>query len=206
MEFDDHLARLISSLMRDLEDSAHHPSFEGEDDIVCLVKSRGLEFVPCTTAEIALEQGPRAPITEIISRVFTGLELQHRVFNPELQWMKASFTSQTDRTYAGHIRTRREAQRVEFAAGSYRWNTLIAHLPSAFPGHVLPKPGANTDRKEERMESREGAEAGVAAGSAVFHAGDGAEGNPQNVSHGASAGAGPLPARQTTIVWPVVRI
>ena len=71
-----------------------------------LVKSRGLAFVPCAAAEIALEQGPWALITEVISRGFTGLRLQDRTYNPELDWMQASLTAQVDRTYTGHICTR----------------------------------------------------------------------------------------------------
>ena len=37
-----------------------------------------------------------------------------------------------------------------------------------------------------------------------MHVGAGAEGNPQNVSHSASAGESPLSARQMTIAWTVV--
>ena len=80
------------------------------------------------------------------------------------------------------------------------------HLRSAFPGHLIPKPGTNADRKEGRVERSAGAEAVAAAGGAGFHAGSGAEGKPQNISHGVSAGAGPLPARKTTTAWNVVGV
>ena len=117
--------------------------------------------------------------------------------------MQARFTAQADGTYSGHIRTRREPQQVEFAAGCYRGNAILVHLRSAFPGHLIPKPGTNADRKEGRVERSAGAEAVAAAGGAGFHAGAGAE-DLQNVSHSVSAGAGPLPARQMSITWPVV--
>ena len=54
------------------------------------------------------------------------------------------------------------------------------------------------------MERSAGTELGVDAGGVGSHAGAAAEGNPQNFSHGTSAGAGPLPARQTTIACPTV--
>ena len=50
------------------------------------------------------------------------------------------------------------------------------------------------------MERSAGAEASAAVGGAGAHAGAGAEGS----MHSASAGAAPLPARQTTITWPVL--
>ena len=173
---------------------------EGEDDGIHLVKSRGLVFVPCAITEIPLEQGLRAPITEVISRAFTILRLQDCASNPALDWMKASFTSQADGTYYGHICTRRDPQRVEFTAGSYRGNALLAHLWSTFPGHFLPNPGANAERKEERVEWRAGEEASTAAGGAGAHVGTCTEGR----THSASVGAVPFPARQTAIAWPVV--
>ena len=61
--------------------------------------------------------------------------------------MQASFTAQADGTYAEHIRTCQEPQQVEFLAGYYRGNALLAHLRSTFLGHFLPKPGTNADRK-----------------------------------------------------------
>ena len=54
LEFKGHLAGSTSILLRDFEDSAHQPAFQGEDDGACLVKSRGLAFIPCLTVEIAL--------------------------------------------------------------------------------------------------------------------------------------------------------
>ena len=120
---------------------------EGKDDGVNLVKYRGLEFVPCTTAEIVLEQGLRAPINEVIYRVFASFRIQDHTFDPALNWMQASFTAQADGTHAEHIRMRRETHRVEFAAGSYWGNALLGHLRSAFLGHFFPKPGINADQK-----------------------------------------------------------
>ena len=73
-----------------------------------LVKSCGLAFFLCTTAEIALEQGLRALITEVISRAFSGLSIKDRAYNPELDWMQASFKAQADGTYTGNICMRRE--------------------------------------------------------------------------------------------------
>ena len=142
---------LTSSLTQESKDNANQPVVEGEDDGMRLVKSCGLAFVSCATTDIPLEQGPRAPITEVISRAFASLRLQDRAFDPALDWMQASFAAQADGTYSRHIRTRRDPQRVEFTAGSYRGNALLAHLWYAFPGHFLPKPGANADRKEERV-------------------------------------------------------
>ena len=130
---------------------------EGKDNGVRLVKSCGLAFVPCATTEIALDQGPRAPITEVVSRSFVSLGLQERAFYPALNCMQAIFTDQLDGTYTGHICTRQDPQRVEFAAGYYRGNALIAHLRSAFPVHFLLEPGANVDQKEDRVERRTGA-------------------------------------------------
>ena len=204
LEFKGHINGLTSSIPWDFEDNAHHPVVEGEDDGACLVKSHGLAFIPCATANIALDQGPQAPITKVISRTFVGLGLQDRVFDPAFDWMQECFTDQADGTYARHICMCRDPQQVEFAAGSYWGNVLLAHLRSAFPGHFLPEPVANADRKEERVERNAGAEAGAAVGGAGLHAGAGAEGKPQNVSHSTSVGAVPLLASQMTIVWSVV--
>ena len=165
-----------------------------------LVKSRGLAFFPCATNEIALEQGLQSLITEVVSCAFASLRLQDCAFEPALDWMKACFMAQAVGTYAGHIRTRRKPHRVEFAAGSYRGNALLAHLGAAFPGHLLSELGANVDRKEERLERSVEAEASVVAGGAGYHTGAVAEGS----THDASAGAGPLPERKMTIAWPVV--
>ena len=77
-----------------------------------LLKSRVLAFVPCATADIALKQGPVAPITEGISRTFAGLCLEYRAFDPELYWIQASFTSQVDVTCAGPIRMRQDPQQL----------------------------------------------------------------------------------------------
>ena len=120
---------------------------EGKDDGVHLVKSRGLAFIPCATAEIAHEQGLQAPITKVVSRAFVIFRIQDRTFDSSLDWMQASSTAQSDDTYTRHIHTRRDPQRVEFAAGSYRGNALLTHLRSAFPGHFLPDAVANAYQK-----------------------------------------------------------
>ena len=170
LEFEGRLTGLTSSISRDFEDSAYQPAVEGEDDGVRLVKSRGLAFVPYATVEIALEQGLHAPITEVISCAFMGLGLQDRAFDPVLKWMQASFTDQVNRIYAGHICMRKEPQRVEFAAGSYRGNAFLAHLRSAFLGHFLPDPGVFADQKEERLERSAGAQAvGGRRGRGIVH-------------------------------------
>ena len=117
------------------------------------------------------------PITKVISHTFAGLGLQERAFDPALDWMQPSFTSQADGIYAGNICTRQETQRVEFSAGSYQGNVLLAHLWSAIPGHFLPEPGTCADRNEERVERRAGAEACEVAGGVGPHTGTGAEGN-----------------------------
>ena len=75
LEFESHLDELNYSLSRDFGGNAHQPAVEDEDDGVYLVKSCGLAFSPCTTAEIALEQGLRTLITEVISRAFSGLRI-----------------------------------------------------------------------------------------------------------------------------------
>ena len=84
LDFEGHLAGLTSSFPRDFRDSAHQPAIEGEDDGARLVKSHGLAFAPCATTEIALNQGPRAPITEVLSRVFASFGLQDREFDPSI--------------------------------------------------------------------------------------------------------------------------
>ena len=157
LDFEGHFSGLNSSLPRYFEYNAHHPVVEGEDDGVRLVKLHGLVFVPYGTAEIALKQVPQALIAEFISRAFVILGLQDRAFDPALYLMQASFTAREDGTYTGHIRTRQDPQRVEFAAGYYRGNALIAHLRYAFPVHFLLEPGANVYQKEDRVERRTGA-------------------------------------------------
>ena len=57
MEFEGHLAVLTSSPLRDFEDSVRQPVVKDEDYGARLVNSRGLAFISCGTAEIALEQG-----------------------------------------------------------------------------------------------------------------------------------------------------
>ena len=55
--------------------------------------------------------------------------------------MQSSFTAQSDGTYVGRIRTRREPTEVTFALGSYRYLALLAHLREFFPGQYLPGGG-----------------------------------------------------------------
>ena len=68
LEFENHLSGLSYN--------GHQPEVKDKDDGVRLVKSRGLLFVPCAAVDIALEQGPQVPITEVISRAFAGLGIQ----------------------------------------------------------------------------------------------------------------------------------
>ena len=75
---------MASSLPRDSEYNVHQTAVEGEDDSVRLVKSCGLAFFPCVTVYITLKQGPRVPITEVISHAFAGLGIQDRAFKPAL--------------------------------------------------------------------------------------------------------------------------
>ena len=93
LDFEVHLMGLTSSLTQESKDNANQPVVEGEDDGMRLVKSCGLAFVSCATTDIPLEQGPRAPITEVISRAFASLRLQDRAFDPALDWMQARFAA-----------------------------------------------------------------------------------------------------------------
>ena len=104
--------------------------------------------------------------------MFASLGLQDCAFDPVLDWTQASFMAQADGTYTGHIHTRRDPQRIEFGAGSYLGNELLAHLWSTFLGHFLPEPGASAGRKKERAERSAGAEASVAVGGAGAHSPD----------------------------------
>ena len=52
--------------------------------------------------------------------------------------MQSSFTTQSDSTYVGNIRTRREPTEVTFDLGSYRYLALLAHLSEFFLGQYLP--------------------------------------------------------------------
>ena len=202
LESKGHLSGLNSSLQQDFEEITHQPEVEVEDGSAHLVKLHVLAFVPCMTTEIALEQGPQARITKAISCAFTRLGLQDRAFDPTLDWMQASFMAQADGTYTGHIYMRHDPLEVEFTTGSCWGNELLAHLRSAFPGHFLLDHGASAEQKKDRVERRAGAEASASAGGTGLHKGTGA--GAEGSLHGASAGAGPLPARQTTIAWPVV--
>ena len=166
LESKGHLSGLNSSLRQDFEEIKHQPEVEIEDDSAHLVKLHGLEFFPCTTTDIVLDQGPRARITEAISCAFTRLGLQDRAFDPTLDWMQASFMAQADGTYTGHIYMRHKTVEVEFTTGSCWGNALLAHLRSAFPGHFLLEPRESAGQKKDRVERRAGAEASAAAGGA----------------------------------------
>ena len=50
LEFEVQLSNLTSSLLQNFKESAHQPAVEGEYNGARFVKSRGLAFVPCTTA------------------------------------------------------------------------------------------------------------------------------------------------------------
>ena len=113
--------------------------------------------------------------------------------------MQDSFIAQEDGSYTGHICTRREPQRVEFSAWSYRGNALLAYLWSALPGHFLPDPGASVDQKEKREERSAQEDASVNAEVVGAHGGAGAE----RRSHGRSAVTGTLPALHMTVAWPI---
>ena len=58
--------------------------------------------------------------------------------------MQSSFTAQSDGTYVGNIRTRREPTDFKFALGSYRYLALLAHLREFFPGQYPPGGGVKT--------------------------------------------------------------
>ena len=66
---------------------------------------------------------------------------EDKALDGALDWMQSSFTAQSDGTYVGWIRTRREPTEVTFALGSYRYVALLAHLREFSLGQYLPGGG-----------------------------------------------------------------
>ena len=66
LDFSDHLAGLKSSLPWDFEDTAHQVAYGEEDEGVRWVQSIGLAFVPRATAAVALEEGLRPAVTDVL--------------------------------------------------------------------------------------------------------------------------------------------
>ena len=151
LEFKSHLDRLDSSLPQYFGGNAYQPAVKDKDDGVRLVKSRGLAFVPCVTAEIALNQGPLASITKVISCVLTDLGLKYCAYKPALNWMQASFTAWAERTYISHIRTRHEPHQVEFTARSYRGNARTSSPPSWVTSFLIPVRAQTKSRRGKRV-------------------------------------------------------
>ena len=108
-----------------------------EDEGVRQVQSRGLAFVPRATAAVALEEGLRPTVTDVLCRIFEALSREEKSFDWVLDWMQARFTAQFDGTYVGRVRTRREPTEVEFSTGLLRHTVLLAHLREFFPGQYL---------------------------------------------------------------------
>ena len=128
LEFASHLAGLESSLARDFEDTAHQVADSEEDEGVRLIQSRGLTIVLRATTTVALEEGLRPAVTDVLCRTFDVFSRQDKAFNGALDWIQASFTAQSDGTYVGRVRTRPEPTEVESPPGSFRHNVLIPHL------------------------------------------------------------------------------
>ena len=89
-----------------------------EDKGARRVQSRGLTFVPRSTAAAALEGGPRPAVTDVLYCTFYVQSQEDKAFNGGLDWMQSSFTAQSDGTYVGRIRTGRQPTEVTFALGS----------------------------------------------------------------------------------------
>ena len=70
--------------------------------------------------------------------MFEALSQEDKAFDGVLDWMQASFTTQSDGTYVGRVRTRRKPTEVEFPTGLFRHIALLAHLRESFPGQYLP--------------------------------------------------------------------
>ena len=128
LKFSSHLAGLDSSLPWDFEDTAHLIADNEEDKGVRPVQLRGLAFVPRATAAVALEEGLRPAVTDVLCRMFEALSRDAKAFDGALDWMQASFMSQLDGTYVGRVRTRWEPTEVKFSIGSFRHTALLAHL------------------------------------------------------------------------------
>ena len=73
LEFSGHLAGLKSSLAQDFEDTTHQVADGEEDKGVLLIQSRGVAFVPRVTAAVALEEGLRPAVTDLLCRTFKAL-------------------------------------------------------------------------------------------------------------------------------------
>ena len=123
------------------EDTAHQVADMAEDKGARRVQSRGLAFVPRATAAAALEGGPRPAVTDILFCTFEVLSQEDKAFDGALDWMQSSFTAQSDGTYVGRIRTRREPTEVTSALGLYRYLALLAPHREFFPGQYLPGGG-----------------------------------------------------------------
>ena len=117
LDFSSHLAGLESRLPQYYEDTAHQVADMAEDEGVRRVQSRGLAFVARATAASALEGGLRPAVTDVLCCTFEALSQEDKAFDGALDWMQSSFTAQSDGTYVGRIRTRREPMEVTFAPG-----------------------------------------------------------------------------------------
>ena len=137
LKFANHLAGLESSVPRDFEDTAHQVADGEEDEGVRRVQSSGLAFILRATAVAALEEGLRPAVTDVICRTFKALSRNDKAFDGALDWMQASFMAQSDGTYVGQVRTRREPTEVEFPNGSLRHIALLVHLQEFFLGQYL---------------------------------------------------------------------
>ena len=135
--FANHLAGLESSLPRDFEDTAHQVADGEEDEGVRRVQSRGLAFVPQATVAVALEEGLRPAVMDVLFHTFEALSWDDKAFDGAFDWMQASFMAQSDGTYVGRVRTRQEPTEVEFPTGSFRHIALLTHLREFFPGQYL---------------------------------------------------------------------
>ena len=93
-----------------------------------MIQSRGITFVPRVTAAVALEEGLRPAVTNVLCRTFEALSQEDKAFDGVLDWMQASFTAQSDGTYVVLVRTRREPTEVEFSTGLFRHTALLTHL------------------------------------------------------------------------------
>ena len=78
-----------------------------EDEGARQVQSRGLAFVLRATAAAALEGRPQPAVTDLLCCTFEAMSQEDKALDGALDWMQSSFTSQSDGTYVGRIRTRR---------------------------------------------------------------------------------------------------
>ena len=101
LEFTDHLSGLKSSLPQEFEDIVHQVADREADEGARRVQSQGLAFVSRATAAAALEAGPLPAITDVLCCTFEALSQEDKVFDRALDWMQASFTTQSEGTYVG---------------------------------------------------------------------------------------------------------